>query len=161
VERADLQFWLFVAQTLVSWGLLVVFVAWTTRESKVGPLLHRVREPRTYRTALLAVHTGLFVVTVAADEFPSALGGLTLAMAALLTVLAPGTDDQACGENGVSRGWFGLRYDELEEWRLSGQHLRFRMFGEWTAVEVPSEKRGRVRAILARVARDAESRYRE
>ncbi len=84
-----------------------------------------------------------------------------LFLGALLAWLTPGSADAVLGETGVRRGWSSRRFAELDEWRLTGDHLRFRLEGEWTSVPCPSAQHLRVRALLAESNAAAESRFQD
>ncbi|MBM3977796.1 MAG: hypothetical protein FJ299_12505 [Planctomycetes bacterium] len=88
---------------------------------------------------------------------PTALTALTLAL--LLQVVRPSFGTRLCAEHGVQSGWFWQRYEQLEEWRLSGEHLRFKVRGEWQAVELPPVEHARLREKLSRLIGDRESRF--
>lgn len=93
------------------------------------------------------------------------LGGLpTLALATIAAVLVfnllrPTAADRICGSEGVRRGWELRRFEELEEWRLIGEHLRFRLLGEWTAVPLDPSYHERVRARLEQLVPERESGF--
>jgi hypothetical protein len=59
----------------------------------------------------------------------------------------------------VQRGWHARRLEELEEWRLTGEHLRFRLFGEWTAVPLAPEHHAAMRARLVACCAERESPF--
>jgi len=94
------------------------------------------------------------------------LGALPALQVALLLVLSSGaialsfsSADQVCGLDGVRSGAWAFRYSDLEEWRLTGEHLRFRSGGVWRAVMVPVALQGQLRTRLEEVSRDTESRF--
>ena len=65
----------------------------------------------------------------------------------------------ACGEAGVRSGCFSYTYGELEEWRLTGDHLRFRVGEIWRAVSLPEPLHAEVRGLLQNQAGGLESRF--
>ena len=75
-----------------------------------------------------------------------ALGALAVAL--LVWWRLPSPKDATLGQNGVGRGFEGRAWSELEEWRLTGEHLRFRLHGEWTSAPCPVDDQPRVRAWL-------------
>jgi hypothetical protein len=87
------------------------------------------------------------------------LWSATLALAAGLLLLSPGPHRQRLGERGVQRGWDARSFDELEEWRVSGDHLRFKVDGEWTAASAPAALHAELREKLRRLRPDHESRF--
>lgn len=84
---------------------------------------------------------------------------LVVVPALVLQLARPSFGDRVCAEGGVRSGWFWQRYEQLEEWRLSGDHLRFKVRGEWLAVDLPRAEHARVRARLLERAADRESRF--
>jgi len=150
-----------LAQMIVIVGLAVVARVRAARDPRIGKPYLLIQDSRRVKPALLAVQTGLLIITLFADPFPRMHAALALLGAMLLTWLAPGIDDRACGEDGVYRGWYGRRYDELEEWRLTGDHLRYKLRGAWTSVEVPAGKRAHIRAILQESIPDRESSFQD
>lgn len=149
--------WLVGAQIVALLGLTVVARMRLARDPKIGKPFHIEHDSGGLKPALFALHTGLLIVAFVSEGFPKMHSLIALYGALMLTWLAPGAYDRACGETGVFRGWYARRYEELEEWRLTSDHLRFKLFGEWTFVEIPPEKRGKLRAILERAAPDRES----
>ena len=51
-------------------------------------------------------------------------------------------------------------FAELEEWRLTGDHLRFRLFGIWTSAPLPRPDQAAIRTALEREAAERESALR-
>ena len=153
----DVRIPLILAQLITVVGLGVVASVRMHREPKIGKPIAVRYDSCGVKPALFAVETGLLLIALTADPFPTAHSVLALYGAFMLTWIAPGAADQGCGEEGVFRGWFGRRYEDLEEWRLTGDHLRFRLLGEWGAVEVPRDKAGHVRSILERLVPERES----
>jgi len=156
----DVRVPLILAQLVTVIGLGVVASARMRREPRIGKPIAVRYDSGGVKPALFAVETGLLLVTLSADPFPTWHSVLALYGAFMLTWIAPGAGDQGCGEEGVFRGWIARRYEDLEEWRLTGDHLRFRLLGEWSAVEVPRDKAAQVRSILQRVVPERESVHR-
>ena len=150
-----------LAQTIVLVAMAVVLRMRVRRDTKVGAPIRVELDSGGFKTALFALELGLLIVAWQAEAFPSGQAVMTLLGTMILTAFTPGRYDSAVGESGVFRGWYGRRYEELEEWRLTGDHLRFRLFGEWTAVEVPRERIGHVRRLLTELAPQAESPFRD
>ncbi len=86
---------------------------------------------------------------------------LCLGIAQLLVFTTPGAHDAVLGEGGVQRGWHARRFESLEEWRLTGDHLRFRLFGEWTSVPCPPEHHFRLRSKLVQLVPERESPFQD
>jgi len=84
---------------------------------------------------------------------------IILSMAAV--VLAPHPGDGACGTEGVRSGSWSHTYGDLEEWRLTGDHFRFRFGGVWRAVGIPSGLHDEVRGRLEALAEERESRFKK
>jgi len=86
---------------------------------------------------------------------------LMLVPALGLVWFGTGFQDALLGESGVQRGFESRRLDELEEWRLAGDHLRFRLRGEWTSVPCPPESQPQLRATLMQLNPQRESPFRD
>jgi hypothetical protein len=138
------------AMAMVSWGLVLVVLARTARERKIGPSLFAYRSRSRLLPALLALHTGLLVVVFRLPDYPVFPAAATLVMGMLLAWLAPGLGDRIFGENGLGHGWFAVRWDELGACRLEGTRFVFQYQGRWEQLEVPVEQRARLRLILSR-----------
>jgi hypothetical protein len=137
----------------------VATAAWTRRlAATVGRARHRERPRRALRVPL--------VLGVAALGLAVSLGGpsasqlVLLAGAGLLALVAPGSGDSDCGERGVRAGWFARRYEDLDEWRLTGEHLRWKLFGTWVSSRVPTSEHADLRTRLERACPERESRFR-
>ena len=118
---------------------------------------------RPHRRARAVGAATLLLVAVLSLAFGGSLAPeavLTLSMGILLLALAPSMDDRAVGADGVLVGWDARRYEELEEWRLTGEHLRFKLRGVWTAVPVPEALQREVRGKLEERIPERQSVYR-
>ncbi|MFT4542471.1 MAG: hypothetical protein ACI841_000071 [Planctomycetota bacterium] len=154
-------FLVLLAQTVILIGLTIVVRMRVRRDPKVGKPIRVRLDSAGFKPVLFALEVGLLIVVLTSEDFPTLQAMMTLFGAMLLTGFAPGSEDSAYGERGVFRGWYGRTYEELEEWRLTGEHLRYRLFGEWTSVEVPRPKVAQLRQILQRVAPETESSFQE
>ena len=111
---------------------------------RVRILVHPRKLRKILRIAIAAV--AVAVLVAGAVPRPPALSVLALAM--LLSFLYPSNRDSAVGEDGVRSGWHARRFGEIEEWRLIGEHLRWRLRGEWVSCVVPVEHHAELRARL-------------
>ncbi|MBI5431497.1 MAG: hypothetical protein HZA52_01570 [Planctomycetes bacterium] len=152
----------------VLWGLagllglgLTVLAAWLARNrAAVGAVEVFVRRRGAIRVALLVAYVAAAAgVLIGASELPRAPLALDLALGLALVLLSPGFQDSKFGAHGVQRGWHARRFAELEEWRLTGDHLRWKLFGQWVASDLPAERHTAARAKLVAVAADRESRF--
>jgi hypothetical protein len=84
---------------------------------------------------------------------------LPLGLAVVYLALRPGVHDRVTGLDGVRRGWYVRALGELEEWRLTGDHLRFRLRGRWEAVPLSAERQADFAARLRAAAPGRESRF--
>jgi hypothetical protein len=151
---------LVIAASLLAADLLATLVWMRRNRAKVGRVLHRVRRRRTTRAVIVALVAGAAgIAVVARDQVPLSVALVVLALAGLVLAISPGFLDTAYGELGVQRGWHARRFEELEEWRLIGQHLRWRLFGEWVATDVPVEFHPELRAKLERLGPESESAH--
>jgi len=83
---------------------------------------------------------------------PAVLSGVFLA-------LRPGVHDRVAGTEGVRRGWYVRKLVELEEWRLTGEHLRFRLRGRWEAVPFAAERHEDLAERLRKTIPERESEF--
>jgi len=150
---------LVIAEVVAMAGMAVAVITRSARSRKVGEVFFERREPRAMRPVMLAVLTGLAIVAVRMPEFPTPQAVMTLVLGAILVAVLPDSGDRACGDRGVVSGWRTVEYSGIEEWRLTGEHLRIRIQGEWTAVDVPSEARQRLRSTLEKLVPERESRF--
>jgi hypothetical protein len=145
-------------------GLLVVAAIRARNRRTVGRVLAEERPGRMLRlcgsTALLLL---VFAAILAAGPDARVLqfAGLLLVPALGLVWFGTGFQDAILGDAGVQRGWLSRRFEELEEWRLAGDHLRFRLQGEWTSVPCPLERQAELRAELQRRNPARESPFRD
>jgi hypothetical protein len=109
-----------------------------------------------YHAAALAAAVG---VVVSGLEVPLAPSLSVLALGVALAALAPGEQDSLLGSQGVQYGWHARRFADLEEWRLTGDHLRLRLFGEWVAVHAPAALHAQLREQLVAANPGRESRF--
>jgi hypothetical protein len=142
---------------------LFLAIASRGREARVlGPLLTAVRPRRALRALPLGLLAVAGILRLLAPEglAPLWLDLALLAGAGLLVWLRPGFHDRFCGERGVRAGWAVLAFEQIEEWRLTGDHIRFRIQGEWSAADLPAERHVAMRERLEQLAPGRESRFR-
>lgn len=145
-------------------GVLLVIaaaasLAWSRRlAATVGPVRHRELPRRRLRLVLVlgVLAAGGLVVAGGVDVAPALL---VLSSVALMLAITPGFHDNVYGERGVRYGWYARRYEQLEEWRLTGEHLRWKLFGEWVSSRVPPAEHAELRTKLERLAPERESRF--
>lgn len=146
----------------LAFAAAVTWVLVARAHAKTGPVIAAERPGRSTRIAVLVtLLVALLAWILVEREIPILPASLALLLAILTVVLTPGVDDAACGEEGVRRGWHGRAFAELEEWRLTGEHLRFRLFGEWTSVPLPSAEQPRIRERLQKLIPDRESPFQD
>ena len=128
--------------------------------ARVGEPLHVHRSGGPYRLLRSLPLAALAIAAILVPGAPTLTGLLVLLLALGLVLLTPGPEDSAVGADGVRAGWEAARYDELEEWRLTGEHLRWRKRGgAWVSSRLPAELQAPVRERLTAVAPDRESRF--
>jgi hypothetical protein len=108
---------------------------------------------------LLGVAGGVGSAWLARADVPLLWSLPTLGLAALFLLVSPSALDRVTGRQGVRRGWYVRGFGELEEWRVTGDHLRFRLRGLWEAVPLARERQAEVEARLRALAPDRESRF--
>jgi hypothetical protein len=153
-----------LAAALVMLSAAVVAAAVVlARERKLaGRQVHSERPGRARRAVALTAAAVAFAAVVArTGDGPAALAIAVLALAAALFAFAPSLHDSVLGENGVRRGWHVRSFAELEEWRLTGDHLRWKLHGEWQACRVPRERSDALRRRLCELCPTRESAFKD
>lgn len=141
-------------------ALVAVLAAENRARAVTGPAIVSERPGLVLRRVLVAgSQVALLAVLVLRADLPQDAVGECLMLGALLAWITPGSQDAVLGELGVRRGWSARRFEDLEEWRLTGEHLRFRLAGEWTSVPCPPPQQPRVRGMLLDSNAAAESRF--
>ena len=112
----------------------------------------------------LVLLSGLGVLVTGAWAIPGyaaayLIAGVLVVLSVAAVVLATHPGDGACGTEGVRSGSWSHAYGDLEEWRLTGDHLRFRVGESWRAVSLPQALHGEVRGLLETQAEGRESRF--
>jgi hypothetical protein len=149
---------LLLAVTALAVAQVLVLVA----RVKVGAVIAADRRAERARRAVVAALVVGVLAWTLLDRQIWLVPVLLCAGCALLTAFsAPSADTAILGIGGVQRGWHARRFESLEEWRLTGDHLRFRLFGEWTSVPCPAERQAEIRAKLHEVAPDRESPFQD
>lgn len=153
---------LFLPLAILLPGLVLTLTLTTRARAQVGAVIAQARPWRRLRVStLIGLHVAVLAFVIARQDLALDPAIECLGLGILVTWFAPGFQDAICGEGGVQRGWYARRYEELEEWRLTGEHLRFRLFGEWTSVPLPAGEQPRIRELLTRVCPDRESRFKD
>lgn len=143
-------------------ALIAVLSADRRARATTGPAIVIERPGLALRRVVIAGSQALLLaVLLLRGDLPQDVVAECLMLGILLAWITPGSQDAVLGELGVRRGWSARRYEELEEWRLTGEHLRFRLSGEWTAVPCPPPQQPRVRGLLLESNAAAESRFQD
>jgi hypothetical protein len=141
-------------------ALIAVMAAERRARATTGPPIAVERPGLVLRRVLVAgSQAALLAVLLLRADLPQDAVAENLMLGVLLAWITPGSQDAVLGELGVRRGWSARRFDELREWRLTGEHLRFRLAGEWTSVPCPPAQQPRVRGLLLESNAAAESRF--
>ncbi|MBM3992116.1 MAG: hypothetical protein FJ298_14065 [Planctomycetes bacterium] len=142
-------------------ALSLVVLARGRISSRVGGLLASERAPRLWlRLAFTLAALTLVAIVVHWEDLPGGLALFTLLVGVVLLAKSPLAQDADVGERGVRRGWSAREYAHIEEWRLTGEHLRWRVRGEWRACRVPLELHAALRARLQAACAQRESPFR-
>jgi hypothetical protein len=146
--------------TLVA--ILLALASLRRRRRVVGRVLERETGSTLARRVAITVACALAVgVVLRWDEL--GIGALALATVLLSTLalaLSPSERDARIGELGVAHGWNSRSFRELEEWRLTGEHLRWRIGARWVACRLPVAEHAALRERLAAACGERESRFR-
>ncbi len=129
---------------------------------KLGAVIATDRRSETRRRILLAILiAGVLAWTMLDRGVWLVPVLLALGSAMLLILTTPSAATAILGVGGVQRGWHARRFESLEEWRLTGDHLRFRLFGEWTSVPCPQARQAEIRARLVELVPERESPFQD
>lgn len=141
-------------------GLVGLGVARATAARRVGRALARERHFGWPRRAFVVLHAAALVAVIAQwSAFEALPTFVALTLSAALMFASPQAHDADIGERGVRRGWVARAYTELEEWRLTGDHLRWKAGGEWHACPAPRASHPQLRARLVAACPERESRF--
>lgn len=153
---------LLVPGAIVWTALLVVLALRTRARATTGAARHQDLPRRASRRLALAIPLALVAGWALQAGLLPAAGTLLLVVPALCLVAAtPGRLDAILGEQGVARGFEARRFEDLEEWRLTGDHLRWKLHGEWTSSPCPAAEHDAWRRLLEERCGAAESRFRD
>jgi hypothetical protein len=156
-----LLIWLFLAG-----GLLASFYVRDRGRRVVGEPLHEVGTSLRARIGWTLVLAVLGVVVSSGYPAEPAPGlpsvsdlWVTLVLTGLLVWKLPHATEAVCGRHGVRFGWSVSAYEDVEAWRLTGDHLRCLLKGRWLAMAVPPARHGELRGHLQREAKRAQSEF--
>ncbi|MFN0008108.1 MAG: hypothetical protein ACKVXR_09395 [Planctomycetota bacterium] len=153
---------LFLPLLLLVPALIVTLAVVKRTQTTVGGVIAEVRPDRWTRRVLLgAPLAALLALESMWGHLQQDLVLESILLGILLVWVTPGFHDAVLGELGVQRGWFARRFADLEEWRLAGDHLRFKLDGEWTSVPCPPGDQARIRETLLAVNPSGESRFKD
>lgn len=140
-------------------ALVLVLAVRAKHRRSTGALRRVACDSRAWRNTASPLLAAVLVIALSAGiPHPSLVVTLMVASAACLW-LRPHPGDEIYGELGVQRGWRSRRFEELEEWRLTGDHLRFRIGDAWLAVGLPSDQHASARELLVERCGERESRF--
>ena len=143
-------------------ALIATLAAVKRAQTTLGGAISEARPHRWTRRVLLgAPQAAVLALETMTGHLPQEPVVESLLLGILLVWVTPGFHDAVLGERGVQRGWFARRFEDLEEWRLAGDHLRFRLEDEWTSVPCPPAEQVRIREILVAVNPERESRFKD
>ncbi|MEY2807238.1 MAG: hypothetical protein RIR65_1655 [Planctomycetota bacterium] len=147
----------------IVWTALLVVLALRARaRATTGEPRHQDLPRRLSRRLALAVPLALVAAwALQADLLPTTGTLLVVVPALCLVVATPGRLDAVLGTQGVARGFEARRFEDLEEWRLTGDHLRWRLHGEWTSSPCPAAEHEEWRKLLEERCGATESRFRD
>lgn len=157
----------FLVASAYLWGyacaviaLVAVLANHGREKAVVGEVLTERRDWGTLRFGGMgAIFVALIVAWFGREHAPLVWTLPLLGICGAIQVYRPDFSDQICGDRGVRYGWYLRRFEDFEEWRLTGEHLRFRLFGIWRAVPLPPERHEAFRPLLEEKAPGRESRF--
>jgi len=145
-------------------GFLAVLFMHGKNRRTTGAFQHAERPERGLRRGLWLALAAVTLLSGLWMGIGTMAWGFVLTLLALslpLVLLSPGPEDSILGEHGVQRGFYSRQFGELEEWRLTGDHLRYRLFGEWTSAPCPAQDQPRLREWLTRTIPERETPFQD
>ncbi len=145
-----------------AWPLTACFVhgrELTSAKRRVGAVLHTEAGPASVNVIYACL--GVLVLASVLCFAPTLPSCALIVLSSAAMVLARYQRGGVCGDAGVRSGCFSCTYADLEEWRLTGEHLRFRVNEVWRAVSLPQPLHTEVRGRLESLAEGRESRFKE
>ncbi|NUP97486.1 MAG: hypothetical protein HUU28_15110 [Planctomycetaceae bacterium] len=137
-------------------------VLWRRRQRLGRPLARESGSPLARRVAITVACVLAVGMILHWGELELAwLVLVTLLLATLALAICPSEDEACIGELGVARGWDSRSLRELEEWRLTGEHLRWRVGTRWLACRMPVAEHAALRERLVAACGERESRFRD
>lgn len=146
-------------------GATAVLALRARAAERVGRPIHRAidgaagRGPGRRRALGLAGLALLAVASVVTPGVSTVFALLVLAAVASLLLASPVPGDTVVGTRGVRAGFLACSMERLDEWRLTGEHLRWRLGERWYACDLPKELHEETRAQLQGLAPGRESRF--
>lgn len=146
----------------IAFAVLAVVVLRRSHARTLGAPLARQRASRGWlRVAWTAHAAALAAVVVNWESLPATAALLLLGLSSLLLALSPLAHDADIGERGVRYGWTARALADLEEWRLTGEHLRWKLGGEWVACRIAPEQHASLRERLRQASPERESAFKD
>ena len=148
-----------LALIVANLATLVMFIRLRKRTGR--PVLSVLRRRRWRMVLVGGLALAGILVLLAGEGVPTAAALCVLALAAMNVAFAPGFMDSIYGEQGVAFGWHARRFDELDAWRLTGDHLRWKLRGIWLGSDVPARLHPELRARLEATCPERESAFKQ
>lgn len=160
----ELAFGVLLVAVALPLACAVLAVAWLRRgrTRTVGEPLARQRASRVWLRVVWTVNAAaLAAIVVNWEALPSSAALTLLALESALVSLSPLAHDADIGARGVRYGWSARAFADLEEWRLTGEHLRWKLRGEWVACHVAPEHHAALRERLRQSCPERESAFKD
>lgn len=140
---------------LLAVAILFAGLARTRAARRIGAPVAAERPSRS--PLLLVPLAGALVVVLLSPAEP--LPWLVVLGAVAFHFYSPHREDRVLGSHGIQRGWYSQRFEDVAAWRLTGDHLRVLLRGEWEAVPAPARDHAELRKVLEQRAPGRESRF--
>jgi hypothetical protein len=150
---------LYAASLLQLTALAALLALRSAAAARVGQVRTTGRGPRRWRWIGLGGLALLALLVLLVPGVPAAPSLTLLGISAVLVILTPAPGDSAVGSGGARAGWHAARFADFAEWRLTGEHLRWRQSDLWLASHAPREHHAALRVELERLAPERESRF--
>ncbi len=159
---AELRIVYSLAAVVLALGLVAIAFNHARALRRVGRMCVESLPSRGGRLFGAALLLGAGVLAWSARDYAPLVWTLpAFGLALCVQLFRPDERLRVVGEEGLRWGWYARTLANLEEWRLTGDHLRFRLLGIWRAVDLPYTEHPAYRERLVARAADRESSFKE
>ncbi|MFT7487015.1 MAG: hypothetical protein ACI9F9_002873 [Candidatus Paceibacteria bacterium] len=157
----SLHWILFAAAIQMVLSLVCLLALGHKHRRTVGALL-LVQRPSTRMVFyMLPLALALFIASLRVGGAESSLLLVTVMASSACLWLWYQAQGAHLGALGARIGWRSRRFEDFEEWRLTGQHARFCLGGQWLALDVSGAQQASLRKQLEACCPERESAFKD